>query len=128
MSFAYNYDIYDMEDPSLLKTVKGVLSIEGDELLFEYKLYDMMGTVVSTLNKYSFSVNYLNKVMFKKGLFGSKLLIETTKLVFLEPLPGSSQGKITLRINREDRGSAQEFATKLNIALTERKLKELGDD
>ena len=128
MSFAYNYDIYDASDPNGIKYIRGVLSIDGEELLFEYKLYDVMGTVISTLNKYSLDVQYLKKVMFKKGMFGSKILIETNQMVFLDPLPGSDQGKITLKINREDRAQAQDFSIKLNIALSERRLKEIGDD
>lgn len=128
MSFAYHYDIYDNDYEEEVKTVKGVLSIDGEELLFEYKLYDEIGTVISTLNKFSLNVDYLKKVMFKRGFFQSKMIIEAEKFVFLDPIPGSEQGKITLWINRSDRGYAQTFATKLNIALSERKLKELDDE
>jgi hypothetical protein len=121
MSFAYHYDLHDASNPEALNTVKGVLSIEGEELLFEYKLYDMKSNVISTLNKYSLNVDYLKKVMFRKNWFGSQLLIESSQLIFLDPLPGSSQGKITLKIKREDRTMAQNFSAKLNIALSERR-------
>ena len=127
MSFAYHYDLYNPADEQPVKTVKGVLSIEGEELLFEYKLYDPAGTVISTLNKFSLQVDFLKKIMFKKSLFSSKMIIETSQMVFLDPIPGSSQGKILLKINREDRNQAQDFATKLNIALSERRLKDLDE-
>ncbi len=125
MSFAYHYELYDEAHEGVIKTVKGVLSIDGEELLFEYKLYDMMDTVISTLNKFSLNVDYLKKVMYKRGIFQSKMIIEATRFVFLEPIPGSQQGKITLKIARSDRDQAQEFATKLNIALTERRLRDM---
>ena len=128
MSFAYHYDVYKPEEEFPVKIVKGVLSIEGEELLFEYKLYDPAGTVISTLNKYSLQVDFLKKILFKKSLFGSKMMIETKQMIFLEPIPGSEQGKIMLKINREDRNQAQDFATKLNIALSERRLKDLEKD
>lgn len=126
MSFAYHYYIYNTtinEDC----TIKGVLSIDGEELLFEYKLYDEDDIVVSTLNKFSLNVDYLKKVMFKRSFFQSTMIIEATRFVFLEPLPGSQQGKITLKINRIDRDNAEEFSTKLNIALSERRLRDIDE-
>jgi hypothetical protein len=125
MSFAYYYSLYAPNEEVVNKEVKGVLSIEGEELLFEYKLYDMMGNVISTLNKFSIDVQYLKDVSFKKGFFKNRMIIETTKMVFLDPLPGSSQGKIKLHVKRSDRNNAQSFSQKLSIALSERRLNEL---
>lgn len=126
MSFAYHYSILDSDQKPAYKQIKGVLSIEGEELLFEYKLYDQTGTVISTLNKFSIDVQYLKDITFKKGwIKGGKLTIETSKMVFLEPLPGSALGKIALNVKREDRKNAHDFVQKLNIALSERRLDEL---
>ena len=124
MSFAYHYTLADSDDSPLKKTIKGVLSIEGEELLFEFKLYDLQGNVISTLNKFSINVEFLKNIELMKGLFKAKLLIRTSQKVFLDPLPGSSQGSITLEIKREDRNKAQDFTSKLKSALTERKLRE----
>lgn len=126
MSVAYEYSLLQQNDHQApYKHVKGVLSIEGEELLFEFKVYDPAGNMLSTLNKFSINVEYLKHIDFKKGLFSGRLTIETTKMVFLDPLPGSSQGRITLKISRSDRNYAHDFAQKLRIALSERKLKEL---
>ncbi|RNC84669.1 MAG: hypothetical protein ED557_06735 [Balneola sp.] len=126
MSVAYEYSLLQQNDHQTpYKRVKGVLSIEGEELLFEFKVYDPAGNMLSTLNKFSINVEYLKNIDFKKGLFSGRLSIETTKMVFLDPLPGSSQGRITLKISRSDRNYAHDFAQKLRIALSERKLKEL---
>ncbi len=126
MSVAYEYSLLQQNDHQTpYKYVKGVLSIEGEELLFEFKVYDPAGNVLSTLNKFSINVEYLKNIDFKKGLFSGRLSIETTKMVFLDPLPGSLQGRITLKISRSDRNYAHDFAQKLRIALSERKLKEL---
>lgn len=125
MSFAFNYSLLNQSQVPPLKYVKGVLSIEGEELLFEYKLYDPQGNVLSTLNKFSINVEFLQSIELMKGLFKAKLIIRSTQLVFLDPLPGSKQGSITLEIKREDRTLAQEFTTKLKVALSERKLRDL---
>ncbi|MFV1883286.1 MAG: hypothetical protein ACMZ7B_02175 [Balneola sp.] len=125
MSFAFNYSLLNPGEVPPLKHVKGVLSIEGEELLFEFKLYDPQGNVLSTLNKFSINVEYLQSIELLKGLFKAKLIIRTSQMVFLDPLPGSKQGSITLEIKREDRTQAQDFTTKLKIALSERKLRDL---
>lgn len=125
MSFAYSYSLLNPGEVPPLKLVKGVLSIEGEELLFEYKLYDPQGNVISTLNKFSINVEFLQSIELLKGLFKAKLIIRTTQMVFLDPLPGSKQGSVTLEIKREDRTLAQDFTTKLKIALSERKLRDL---
>ena len=127
MSLAYHYSLYNPSDANVMKEVRGVLSIEGEEIMFEYKVYDMMGTAISTLNKFSFDVRYLKDIHIKKGLFKTKLIIQSTKMVFLDPLPGSSQGRIALDIKRADRNEALSFSSKLNLALSERRLKELDD-
>lgn len=125
MSFAFSYSVLNPSETPPLKNVKGVLSIDGEELLFEYKLYDAQGTVVSTLNKFSILVEFLESIELMKGLFKAKLIIRTTQMVFLNPLPGSKQGSITLEIKREDRALAQDFTSKLKTALSERKLRDL---
>lgn len=126
MSFAFSYSLHNPPEVPPLKYVKGVLSIDGEELLFEYKLYDPQGNVLSTLNKFSILVEFLENIELMKGLFKAKLIIRTTQMVFLDPLPGSKQGSITLEIKREDKANAQKFTTKLKIALSERKLRNLG--
>lgn len=126
MSFAFSYSLLDHSEVPPLKYIKGVLSIDGEELLFEYKLYDPQGNVLSTLNKFSILVEFLESIELMKGLFKAKLIIRTTQMVFLDPLPGSKQGSITLEIKREDRTNAQDFVTKLKIALSERKLRDLS--
>ena len=67
MSFAYNYEVQKKDGQVTYKTIIGVLSIEGEELLFEYKLYDQSRTSISVLNKFSFNVDLLQSIRFKKN-------------------------------------------------------------
>ena len=127
MSFAYHYDLLEPITEASYKNVQGVLSIEGEELLFEYKLYDDSGSSISTLNKYGITVDILKSIRFKKTLFNSYVIIETNNSVFLDPLPGSEEGKIHLKIKRNDRKNALDFCTKLNTAMSERRLRELDE-
>ncbi len=120
MSFAYSYEVQQTEGQITYKTINGVLSIDGEELLFEYKLYDQTRTSISVLNKYAINVDLLKSVRFKKTLFSAYVIIETEKPVFLDPLPGSSNGIVHLQIDRDHRKQAEDFCTQINVALKRR--------
>lgn len=66
MSFAYHYELRNTSGSNSEKTVKGILSIDGEELLFEYKVYDLNQTSISTLNKYAVTVDLISSIRFKK--------------------------------------------------------------
>ncbi len=121
MSLAYWYEVQNIDVDVNYKSIRGVLSVEGEQLLFEYKLYNKSRTAISALNKYAIEVDILKSLRFKKTLFNAYLIIETVQTVFLEPLPGSSKGMINLHIDRSDRRAAEDFCTKINIALDQRK-------
>lgn len=118
MSVPFSYSIYNAEDNSV-KTVKGILSFFDREILFEYKVYNASGASISTLHKFSLVLDMIKKIQFKKGFFKNKLFIETSQMAFLEPLPGSSQGKIKLDIKRADRDEAIRFSTRMNLYLSQ---------
>ena len=120
MSFAYHYDLETASGNDPYKIIKGILSIDEEELLFEYKLYDQTLTSISTLNKYSINVDLLKSIRFKKTLFNNYVIIETDSTVFLDPLPGSSNGTIHLKIDREHKNQAEDFCSKINVALERR--------
>jgi hypothetical protein len=120
MSFAYHYELRNTSGSNSEKTVKGILSIDGEELLFEYKVYDLNQTSISTLNKYAVTVDLISSIRFKKTLFSNYVIIETAQPVFLDPLPGSSKGTIQLKIDREHRTQAEDFCSKINVALEKR--------
>jgi hypothetical protein len=120
MSFAFSYEIDPSDQSPSAKNVNGVLSIEGEELLFEFKVYDESRTSISALNKYSITVDLLKSIRFKKTLFNSYVIIETGKPVFLGPLPGVPRQSIQLKIDREQRKQAEEFCSKINVALERR--------
>lgn len=121
MSFAYNYEVQKKDGQVTYKTIIGVLSIEGEELLFEYKLYDQSRTSISVLNKFSFNIDLVQTIKFKKSWFSAYIIIKTTQPVFLEPLPGSSNGSIQLQIDRNHRKHAEDFCIKINTALEKRR-------
>ncbi|MEX0844209.1 MAG: hypothetical protein WD022_02965 [Balneolaceae bacterium] len=130
MSIPFNYSMYETSGVNgKVKEVKGILSFIDGELLFEYKVYDMNGNGLSNLSKFSIQLDHIKRIEFKKGLFFSanKLIIEANQWAFFEPLPGSEQGKVTLRIKRTDKNEAIRFSTKMNLYMSRKRLSEMDD-
>lgn len=128
MSIPYQYSMYETSDSRVkVKEVKGVVSAIDREILFEYKVYDMYGNALSNLSKFSIDVDQIKKSQFKKGFpfTGGKLIFEANQWAFFEPLPGSEQGKITLKIKRRDRDAAIRFSTKLNLYQSQKRLDDM---
>ncbi|WP_103663597.1 hypothetical protein [Gracilimonas amylolytica] len=128
MSIPYNYSMYESDDLNVkVKEVKGIISYSDDELLFEYKVYDAMGNGLSNLSKFAIHIDNIKKMKYKKGFLftGGKLIVEADKWAFLEPLPGSVQGKIKLNVKRRDKGEAIRLSTKLNLYMSQKRLDEM---
>lgn len=128
MSIPYNYSIYETsEADTKVKEVKGILSFTDNELLFEYKVYDVYGNGLSNLSKFAIQLDNLKHIRYKKGFLftGGKLIIGANKWAFFEPLPGSDQGVIKLNINRRDRGEAIRMSTKLNLYMSQQRLDDM---
>ena len=107
MSFAYNYEVQKKDGQVTYKTIIGVLSVDGEELLFEYKLYDQSRTSISVLI-ISFNVDLLQSIRFKKTLFNAYIIIEAVQPVF-RTSPGSSKGTIQLHIDRNHQSMQKTF-------------------
>ena len=131
MSIPFNYSMYESDDVNMkVKEVKGILSFLDGELLFEYKVYDMMGNGISNLSKFSIQLDHIKKIQYKKGfLFFSsgKLIIEANQWAFFEPLPGSEQGSIKLNIKQNDKNEAIRFSTKMNLYMSQKRLGDMEE-
>ena len=130
MSIPYNYSMYEASDAEVnVKEVKGVVSVVDREILFEYKVYDVYGSALSNLSKFSIDVDQIKSIQFKKSFpfTGGKLILEANQWAFFEPLPGSEQGKITLKIKRRDRDAAIRFSTKLNLYQSQKRLDDMEE-
>ena len=132
MSIPFNYSLYESQDVNVqVKEVKGILSFMDRELLFEYKVYDMMGNSLSNLSKFSINLDHVKKIKYKKGflsLTGGKLILEANQWAFFEPIPGSDQGVLKLNIKRRDKNEAIRFSTKMNLYMSRQRLDDMNAD
>ncbi|MEX0608409.1 MAG: hypothetical protein WD016_03755 [Balneolaceae bacterium] len=125
MSIPYSYFLKDSADEKGNgKEVKGIISYANNELLFEFKVYNLQGSSTSNLNKFSIDIDQLKEVNFKKGFFRNNLIIEANKKAFLDPLPGSNQGRIKLIIERAYKNEMSDFSERLNLIMEKGKVGE----
>lgn len=130
MSIPYSYALQEKEGNRLqIKEVKGVVSFNDHELLFEYKIYDLAGNALSTLNKFGLELDLLHRVEYKGGWFtGGKLILQTHQAAFLSPLPGNEQAMIRLNISRAYQKDAVEFSSRLNLDMAQSRMDDLSKD
>jgi len=57
----------------------------------------------------------------------SKLIVEAKQMAFFEPLPGSEQGRVELKINRSDKNEAIRFSTKMNLYQSQKRLDDMDE-
>ena len=128
MSIPFNYSMYETKDVQVkVKEVKGILSFMDRELLFEYKVYDMQGNALSNLSKFSIQLEHIKRLKYKKGFLftGGKLILEANQWAFFEPIPGSDQGVLKLKIKRRDKNEAIRFSTKMNLYMSQQRLDDM---
>ena len=95
----------------------GKFSPAGIILEFESKF---LGLIKSGVQENRISLDEILDVKFRKGLFkiGAKIVIRLKSIAKLSELP-SHEGKLTLKIKREDFELAKEAVERLNKNLTE---------
>ena len=95
----------------------GKFSPAGIVLEFESKF---LGLIKSGVQENRIALDEILDVKFRKGFFklGAKIVIRLKSVAKLSELP-SSEGKLTLKIKREDFDLAKEAVERLNKILTE---------
>ncbi|MFP4543822.1 MAG: hypothetical protein ACOC2K_00305 [Bacteroidota bacterium] len=103
----------------------GMLHCGEDYLIIEYQTKDglvgMIKSGVKTL-KIPFSKVLSAKVI--KKWFTLTMVINTSSLSIVSALPGSDGGRIELKLNRQDYGSASEMISFINLGISEARLRD----
>lgn len=108
--------------------LEGILRVESAQLVFEFQKKDaIVEAYQSDLQTVSIPVDELQLVEFKKGWFSGKLILHGEKASSLSDLPGKDLGERVLKIKRKHRELAASISSRLNLAISEQKLKELDD-
>lgn len=110
------------------RIARGLLKLEGEELLFEFQVTDAFLEVFnSDVEEVRIELADLQSVEYKKGWFSSKIVLEARSLRVFEEIPGTDGAECVLKIKRKDRGEAQKLVSKTRLTLSEMKLRDLGE-
>ncbi|HMO35742.1 MAG TPA: hypothetical protein PKA06_06850 [Gemmatales bacterium] len=97
----------------------GMVFDEGDHLRFEYQIQDTFGGVFKGgVKQFRVPVTEIIAVDLVKGWLGFtrmgvKIVMQSNNLHTFKPLPGSSQGKIELKVTASNAPLAEEFVNGL---------------
>ena len=107
---------------------EGILSVEEDRLVFEFQKKDtVLEAYKSDLMTDEISFSELDMIEFKKGIFSTKLILHGKRAATFKNLPGSELTVRTLKIKKKDRNTAANISSRVNLELSEMKLKELDE-
>ena len=102
-------------------TIHGVLRVEPDELVLEYRTSTPTMERSEVLQR-SISLDNLVRVEYRRGLFGAKLILQARGLAVFDGIPGSQDDRLILSVARGDRPTAKAIGWRLEAALENRKL------
>lgn len=116
------------QSDNFLMESSGIIRLEAKHLVMEYQSRDaVLGMVKSSVNEVRLSLNDVQHITFKKGLFSNTLRIQAKAMRAFEKVPGSVQGAVELKIKRADRKNAEYMVSAANLRMSEMKLEALGE-
>jgi len=106
--------------------VEGILSVKDQKLFIEFQKKDaVMGAYKSDLSTIEIPLSEIDMMEYKKGFFSSKLIIHGKNARALAKLPGDDLTVRTLKVKKKNREIAANISSKVNLEVSEMKLREL---
>jgi len=110
-----------------LRKVEGLVNLQGNELVFEFQTKDaLVGLVKSEVEEQHIDIGELEGAELK-GWLRYKLILRGSSLRVFEDLPGTEQGKCKLHIKRSDRETARNLVSRINLLLSEDRIRRLDE-
>lgn len=108
--------------------VDGILRMDGEQLLFEFQKKDnVIGMYQSEIQTEVIPIADLSMAEYKKGFFKDKIVLHGKRATSFKALPGKDMGERVLKIKKKNRSKASSLISRINLELSELKLKELED-
>ncbi len=108
--------------------IRGILRSEKETLVLDFEVKEsVLDMLRLASNEVKIPVAEIAAIELKKGWFSRWPIIAVNRLVTLRQVPGSRSGELRLKITRKDTAAAEEFVSRLQMALVNRGLKDLLD-
>lgn len=107
---------------------KGLLRLNENGLDLEFEVQDsFVGFFKSGIKNTHISYADLEAIEFKKGWFGSKVILKGTSMKVFDDVPGTEHATCTLKVKRAYRKNAEGLISKARLYLSEYRLNRLGE-
>ncbi|MGM0545513.1 MAG: hypothetical protein ACQEST_02225 [Bacteroidota bacterium] len=112
-----------------LRVAKGLLKVKEDGLHLEFEVKDsFIGLITSGVKSTVITYADLENIRFEKGWWHGNIILEGNSMKVFEEIPGSEQGRLTLKVKRSNKDDAQNTVSSARVHLSEQKLKEMDDE
>jgi hypothetical protein len=103
--------------------VDGLLTLDGDALLLQYRVRDKAAAYDSGVRELRVPLEGVESVEVRRRWFGSpRVVIRVRDLRLLATLPGSRGGELALQVARHELPAAQDLASTVALRAAERAL------
>ena len=106
--------------------IDGILTLEKDSLLLEYRMSGLPGFVSSSIESFRVTFDDIQDVEYRERVFGAAIILRPRRLAVIEAMPGDQSTEIKLKIKRKHRSIAAELATDIQIAFARSRTDSLG--
>jgi len=110
--------------------MSGLLRLENDKLVLEFQTKDNLvgGFFKSEPKEVHIPLRRLAEATFKKNWFAASLRLRAYSLMDLKGVPNAEDGAVKFKIKRNNRNDAANFASMLNLRLSEIRLEEMDQE
>lgn len=92
---------FTSSDSTGMSETQGLISLEGDKLVLEYQTMDaFLGLLKSSIKVVEIPIHDLSNIRLEQRLWNAELVLQGKTMRVFKNAPGSSAGKLRLRINR----------------------------
>ena len=92
---------FTSSDSTGMSETQGLISLEGNKLILEYQTMDaFLGLLKSSIKVVEIPIHDLSNIRLEQRLWNAELVLQGKNMRVFKNAPGSSAGKLRLRINR----------------------------
>jgi hypothetical protein len=96
---------------------EGILSVDGADLKLEFQTTDtMIGLLKSGIWEVRLPLDEVEEIAFRKGLFGSSLVIRVAGMRAASEVPGFKHAEIALSVSKKHSQAAADLVSSIQIA------------
>ncbi len=106
--------------------VKGLFQLKDQKIVLEFDERDgFVGFMKSDVKEIEVPFSEIDSISGAKKWFSYRIEVAASSMKTFQDIPGAEQGKLTLKVQRKDRSTAQEVVTSARLRLSEYKLNQL---